>query len=98
EQAPVHRLASLDPSLSDAPPQEQPAPVASQEPAAANSSEPQIQEDVSLTEPEKDPALDKSDAVTPTESSATERRHVPPVSQTFERKKRLLKDIHIDAS
>ncbi|KAL6954224.1 hypothetical protein U1Q18_005071 [Sarracenia purpurea var. burkii] len=80
EQALVHRLASLDPSLSDAPPQEQPAHVPSLEPAAANSSEPHILEDVSHIKPKKDPTLDKSDVVTPTESSPSERRPIPPVS------------------
>ncbi|KAL6954487.1 hypothetical protein U1Q18_049035, partial [Sarracenia purpurea var. burkii] len=70
----------------------------SPEPAAANSSEQQVQEDVSHVELEKDPPLDKDGVIVVAESSPSERRLVPPVSQTFERKKRLPKNIHIDAS
>ncbi|KAL6980883.1 hypothetical protein U1Q18_022518 [Sarracenia purpurea var. burkii] len=68
------------------------------EPAAANSSEQQVQEDVSHVEPEKDPPLDKDGVIVAPESSPSERRLVPSVSQTFERKKKLPKNIHIDAS
>ncbi|KAL6961779.1 hypothetical protein U1Q18_046322 [Sarracenia purpurea var. burkii] len=69
----------------------------SAEPATAISSEPQLQEDISHVEPEEDPPLDKDGAIVVGESSPSERRLVPPLSQTFERKKKLPKDIHIDA-
>ncbi|KAL6962669.1 hypothetical protein U1Q18_037628 [Sarracenia purpurea var. burkii] len=69
----------------------------SAEPATAISSEPQVQEDISHVEPEEDPPLDKDGAIVVGESSPSERRLVPPLSQTFERKKKLPKDIHIDA-
>ncbi|KAL6993375.1 hypothetical protein U1Q18_011492 [Sarracenia purpurea var. burkii] len=70
----------------------------SAEPAAAISSEPQVQEDMSHVEPEEDPPLDKDGAIVAAECSPSERRPIPPVSHTFERKKKLPKDIHIDAS
>ncbi|KAL6988519.1 hypothetical protein U1Q18_014271 [Sarracenia purpurea var. burkii] len=69
-----------------------------QEPTTAISSEPQVQEDISHVEPEEDPPLDKDGAIAAGESSPSEIRLVPPVFQTFERKKKLPKDIHIDAS
>ncbi|KAL6981056.1 hypothetical protein U1Q18_022688, partial [Sarracenia purpurea var. burkii] len=68
------------------------------EPATSNSSEQQVQEDVSHVEPDKDPPLDKDGVIIVAESSHSKRRLVPPVSQTFERKKKLPKNIHIDAS
>ncbi|KAL6960217.1 hypothetical protein U1Q18_045513, partial [Sarracenia purpurea var. burkii] len=70
----------------------------SPEPATAISSEPQVQEDISHVEPEEDPPLNKDGAIVAGESSPSERRLVPPVSHTFERKKKHPKDIHIDAS
>ncbi|KAL6984428.1 hypothetical protein U1Q18_017805, partial [Sarracenia purpurea var. burkii] len=70
----------------------------SAEPATAISSEPQVQEDISHVEPEEDPPLDKDGAIVAGESSTSERRLVPPVYQTFKRKKKHPKDIHIDVS